>query len=217
MGRSGRKPEDNPIEVSLDCPACGECNFVAVPLVDYPPDVHCKSCSQSFRIVVATVRSKKSRGHKEFSGVFRREYREFDIRLILPSGEEIFKQFTSWEYEDHELRAKDVVILVYGVSQIHSVHNITISDSFTIQNPPPSGKCYIATYIYGAESTEVELLRSFRDKYLLPRPLFRGAVALYYDVSPKVIERFGHSKIFQMTCGYIIGIACRIIRTLFRV
>lgn len=210
------KIEDDPIAEVLYCPACDEGNFIVVPFVDFLPDVHCKSCGLSFRVEIARVRSKKSRGHR----VSHDGYREFDIRLILPSGEEVFRQFTSWEYEDHELRAKDIVILVYGVSGIHMIYNITISHSFTIQKPPPPlppGKCYIATYIYGPESTEVGILRSFRDKYLSPRPLFRGLVALYYDVSPKVIERFGHSKIFQVTCGYIIGIACRIIRTLFRV
>jgi hypothetical protein len=58
----------------------------------------------------------------------------------------------------------------------------------------PSG-CYIATACYGNyDHPDVLAFRRYRDERLLPSPLGRAAVALYYAVSPALVRRFGGNK-----------------------
>jgi len=53
----------------------------------------------------------------------------------------------------------------------------------------PSGGCFIATAAYGtAMAGEMEILRKFRDEYLLTNPVGQAMVDVYYRVSPPVAE-----------------------------
>ena len=55
---------------------------------------------------------------------------------------------------------------------------------------PGSGSgCFIATAAYGTPmAEEMDILRRFRDEYLLTNPLGQGLVNIYYKVSPPVAE-----------------------------
>ena len=45
--------------------------------------------------------------------------------------------------------------------------------------------CFIATAVYGSPlSQEVDILRQFRDEFLITNPLGRILVAVYYKLSP---------------------------------
>ena len=55
--------------------------------------------------------------------------------------------------------------------------------------PEPTGGCFIATAAYGTPLTEqVEILREFRDGYLLTNPAGQAVVGFYYIVSPPIAE-----------------------------
>jgi hypothetical protein len=57
------------------------------------------------------------------------------------------------------------------------------------RNLPLAPRCFIANAAYAAPmAEEIEILREFRDKYLLTNPLGMGLLKLYYKVSPPMTE-----------------------------
>jgi hypothetical protein len=54
---------------------------------------------------------------------------------------------------------------------------------------PSGGGCFVATAAYGTPMAgEIEILREFRDEYLLTNPVGQALVDLYYRVSPPMAE-----------------------------
>jgi isopenicillin-N N-acyltransferase-like protein len=65
--------------------------------------------------------------------------------------------------------------------------NYEITASF--EEEPSGGWCFIATAAYGTPmAEEIQILRVFRDEYLLTNPLGQSLVGLYYKVSPPIAE-----------------------------
>lgn len=68
---------------------------------------------------------------------------------------------------------------------------ITMDSSYSIiANFEGAGsRCFIATAAYGTPmAEEIEILREFRDEYLLIRPMGKALVEFYYMVSPPIAE-----------------------------
>jgi hypothetical protein len=67
---------------------------------------------------------------------------------------------------------------------------ITMDDDYSIRaNFEGGGGCFIATAAYGtAMAEEIQILRQFRDKYLLTNPLGQGLVNVYYENSPPIAD-----------------------------
>jgi len=69
--------------------------------------------------------------------------------------------------------------------------NITIHGDYAITATFSCGGrlCFIATAAYGTPmAKEIEILREFRDKYLMTNPVGKGLVEFYYRVSPPIAE-----------------------------
>ena len=67
---------------------------------------------------------------------------------------------------------------------------ITMNDNYFITaNFWEGDPCFIATAAYSTPmAEEIQILREFRDEYLLTNPLGRSIVGLYYKVSPPIAE-----------------------------
>jgi len=79
----------------------------------------------------------------------------------------------------------------------------SVTASFTaIPKPPEEGKkggCFIATAAYGSPlHPYVNILRDFRDKYLMTTKLGRVLVGLYYKYSPSVADLIAKSKMLKV-------------------
>ncbi len=62
-------------------------------------------------------------------------------------------------------------------------------DDYTWTFDTGTGSCFIATAAYGtAMAEEIQILRDFRDQYLLANPVGQTMVELYYSTSPPVAD-----------------------------
>ena len=65
--------------------------------------------------------------------------------------------------------------------------------------------CFIATAAYGSIlHPHVDILRRFRDRYLLANPFGRGLVKLYYAHSPVIAETISHNDILKSIARAIL-------------
>lgn len=92
----------------------------------------------------------------------------------------------------------------YRVMSYSAAGNSDYSNEATSQTPSPptsggssggGGGCFIATAAYGSYlAPEVEVLRQFRDDYLITNPIGQTFVELYYNVSPPAAKFISRSE-----------------------
>jgi hypothetical protein len=72
-------------------------------------------------------------------------------------------------------------------------------------NPIPN-KCFIATTVYGPDSMEVQILRNYRDIYLLTDRIGRKVVSLYEFLSPNMAKFISNKPLLkQLTRSIIVS------------
>lgn len=65
--------------------------------------------------------------------------------------------------------------------------------------PIPIGECFIATAAYGTPAAaEIDVLRQFRDEFLLHNPPGKAFVSIYYEVSPPVAEFISEHAVLRI-------------------
>lgn len=171
---------------NLVCPKCVAQNRYKIDSMQMVSDgrqtLQCPGCSTEFTARLVFIRSKRSRK--------RDTLRAFDVRVMVGGSEELI-QFITYDTTDMELRSKDLVAFLYLGDKLAIVQNLTIGLYWKIKD----SACYLATYVYGMDSSEAQLLRRFRDEKLLPH--LRLLVEMYYTISPRLISVFGHNPIFK--------------------
>ena len=66
------------------------------------------------------------------------------------------------------------------------LYDLTVKPAVPVE---PISPCFIATATYGTTmAEEIQILREFRDEYLLTNPLGQALVGLYYGISPPIAE-----------------------------
>lgn len=68
----------------------------------------------------------------------------------------------------------------------------------TVNPTPGTSKCFIATAVYGDDSMEVQILRIFRDMYLLTNKTGRKIIALYELLSPNLAAFISDKPILKL-------------------
>ena len=72
----------------------------------------------------------------------------------------------------------------------NEAHRLFHRDAVAYQNRASDRRCFVATYVFGAEAPETIALREFRDSVLIPTHWGCRAVRLYYAVSPGLCRIF---------------------------
>lgn len=165
----------------LVCPKCEKQSTHVLDLMRDAHTISCPSCKSTFESQIAQIRAKKSRGSKK-DGT-----RSFSIRVQMTSGREELIEFDNASYDDFELRSKDLAAFSFFRGHLKVVQNLNVGRYMTVSKPG----CYLATMVYGADSVEVQALRSFRDRVLLHHFATILFVRIYYRFSPWLARRFG--------------------------
>jgi hypothetical protein len=174
------------IEVNLICPKCEMQNGYSISRMKPIYNFTCPRCRTKFEsriIKVHDARTWDDAGRHRYI-IY---YQDF-------SGQRQHIDFTnSKKRPEIKLRPKDLVILSSVKDRLALVQNSTTRRYVKVSDP----RCFLATYVYGADSPEVETLRQFRDAALLPSPLLAQLVEGYYAASPTLIRWFGNYPVFR--------------------
>jgi outer membrane protein assembly factor BamB len=128
--------------------------------------------------------------------------RETVVNLV--AGAEAGYRFVNWTGDVGTIADVDAATTTITMSDNYSITANFEEEEPSDEEPPdeepsdeePSdeedtsdGMCFIATAAYGtAMAEEIEVLREFRDEYLMTNPVGKALVDIYYRVSPSMAE-----------------------------
>lgn len=79
-----------------------------------------------------------------------------------------------------------------------------------------SAGCFIATAVYGNSSKEVEILRNFRDSYLVTVLYGRFFIKIYYLFSPYIADILNKYKILKKIVKFQINLILKFVSNITR-
>jgi phage FluMu protein Com len=172
------KKVEKAVYVNLVCPKCKSRSQYEIMRKKSLYEFYCNHCNKQFSTLIVQIRAKKSRGSKKDNKRF------FSIRFYYLSGGEDFIEFSNANYEDFEIRARDIVAFSSYKNQLVIVQNCTVDHYYEVSNPG----CFIATCLFNSQGAEVRMLRQFRDTVLLQSKFLSPLVSIYYEISPLVVK-----------------------------
>lgn len=172
--------------MKIVCPKCESQNsFDILDLGEF--NLKCPSCSKEFQSIVVKIRAKKSRQNKSDNR------RDFDIRVFVDDGNETMISFANSGIEDIEFRSGDMAVFSYFKGKLKIAQNLTIGQYSPISSP----LCFLASRLFGPNSYETRILRSWRDYYLDDTPHGRFLISTYYRLSPVLLKVVPNNRIAQ--------------------
>lgn len=166
------------LEVSLTCPA-RECR--ALERYALQPQVAtqrlvCPRCRRPFLAHVGEARS-VVRQRSAGAGPTR-----YELRLDTLGTARSRVEFVEQSGAEFSMAHGDMVACLYTTDrQLQGVLNLSSARVLWLQR---SGACFVATAAFGPDAAELEAFRAFRDEALLPHPVGRRFVRLYYRLGP---------------------------------
>lgn len=136
-----------------------------------------------------------------FASDFRKHLRDPEVQKIKKDLSESAWVLTSLKQLEisQEIRSQ-IANLLSTISQIEKRFK-------------PTTGCFISTYVYGSyDAPEVVELRLFRDKYLFNNKIGRLIIDSYYEISPLLIQKFGHNHLFKILSKALVYNAVKVIQ-----
>jgi hypothetical protein len=168
------------VHATLACPHCRK-----VMALDFSPRVAmhrfgCKHCHQAFSAYFATVRALEVH---PLPGKRRR----YVFRVEELSGAQ-----TRIELEDsapNVMSAAHRELLAFLYAPEGRLRGVLNLDTSRVLWLPSGGPCFVATVAFGEGAWQLDVLRAFRDRALLPNAPGRTFVALYYRHGPALAQQ----------------------------
>ena len=88
------------------------------------------------------------------------------------------------------------------------------ADDFRMIKTSHKGACFVASVVYGESAAEVEVLRTFIDKYLVGSRCGRLLLAYYYSVSPRVAMAIDKSRTLKVVTHSALTLVIGVLRLL---
>ena len=177
QSRFDPRPERT-MQVKVPCPSCRKVSEVSFsPRVAHHQLV-CTHCAAHWAAYFGEVRSVEvsRRGNK----------RTYSFRLTDLGGAQTRVEVEDASSGELQVARNDLLAFLYlPRSALRGVLNLSSSRVLWVTG---GGPCFVATVAFGDGAAELDVLRGFRDRVLLPSPAGRRFVEAYYLHGPRLAQ-----------------------------
>lgn len=173
QSRFDPRPERT-LTVKLPCPSCRKVSEVSFSPRVATHQFGCTHCAAQWTAYFGEVRSVEiaRRGNR----------RTYSFRLTELGGPQTRLEVEDASSGELQVARHDLLAFLYlPRSMLRGVLNLSSSRVLWLTS---GGPCFVATVAFGEGAPELEVLRRFRDRVLLPNAPGRRFVALYYRHGP---------------------------------